>query len=79
MTNETTPADPSPAADDVAAHHDDATHMDKHTSLSDDDHGHGGEALGPIDWAKWSYAVAGAIAGVIVLAFFFVALGGLPG
>jgi hypothetical protein len=53
--------------------------MDKHTSLSDDDHGHGGEALGPIDWAKWSYAVAGAIAGVIVLAFFFVALGGLPG
>jgi hypothetical protein len=63
---------------DETSHHDDATHMDNHVSLSDDDHGHDGDALGPIDWGKWAFAIVGAIGGVIVLAFFFVALGGLP-
>jgi hypothetical protein len=63
---------------DETSHHDDATPTDTHVSLSDDDHGHAGEALGPIDWGKWAFAIAGAVGGVIVLAFFFVALGGLP-
>jgi hypothetical protein len=71
------PADPVPVS--TTSHHDDVTHMDKHASLSDDDHGHGGEALGPVDWGKWAFAIAGAIAGVIVLAFFVFALGGIPG
>lgn len=70
------PADPVPAS--ATTDHDPATHMDTHASVSDDDHGHGGEALGPIDWGKWAFAVAGAVAGVVVLAFFLFALGGLP-
>jgi hypothetical protein len=72
----------APPADAVAAqavaHHDAATHMDAHTSLSDDDHGHAEAALGPIDWGVWGYAIVGGIAAVIVLAFFWLALGGLP-
>ena len=51
---------------------------DGHGAAHDDD-GHGGEALGPIDWGLWSYAIVGAIGGVIVIAFFLFALGGLPG
>ena len=67
MTDDTTHADA----------HGSATQTDDHVNL-DVDHAHGGEALGPIDWGKWAYAIAGGIAGVIVLAFFFVALGGVP-
>ena len=47
--------------------------MDAHATLSDDDHGHAEQALGPIDWAAWGYALLGAIAGLLVLLFFFVA------
>lgn len=66
------PADP--IGDDAVAHHDAATHMDRHTALSDDDHGHAVAALGPIDWGKWTYAIVGAAAGVIILFFFYLAL-----
>jgi hypothetical protein len=55
------------------AHHDAVTHMDAHTSLSDDDHGHAGPALGPIDWGAWAYAVLGGAAGLIVVAVFWLA------
>jgi hypothetical protein len=65
---------PADALDGVSAHHDSATHMDKHATLSDDDHGHAESALGPIDWAKWAYAIVGAAAGVVVLVFFYLAL-----
>ena len=58
---------------DPVAHHAD-THMDAHTALSDDDHGHPDAALGPIDWRSWGYAVVGGLAGLIVLYFFWVAL-----
>jgi hypothetical protein len=54
---------------DVAAHGE----VDAH-----DEHGHGASTLGPIDWGTWAYALVGAIGGVIVLAFFVFALGGLP-
>lgn len=59
---------------------DETTHTDDHVAdeHAADEHGHGGEALGPIDWAKWAFAVAGGVAGVIVLAFFVLALGGIP-
>lgn len=67
-----------PIAAEQVAHHDAATHMDAHATLSDDDHGHTGEALGPIDWGKWSYAIVGAVGAVIVIAMFWIALGGLP-
>ena len=63
---------------DEAAHHDPATHMDVHTTLSDDDHGHAESALGPIDWGKWAYAIVGGVCGLVVLAFFAFALGGIP-
>jgi hypothetical protein len=70
------PADP--IGDEAVAHHDAATHMDAHNALSDDDHGHSAVALGPIDWGKWGYAIVGAIGGLIVIAFFIFALGGIP-
>jgi len=53
------------------AHLNAATHMDVHTSLSDGDHGHAEQPLGPIDWQKWAFALAGAISGLIVLLFFY--------
>jgi hypothetical protein len=65
-------------ADEHVAHHDAVTHMDAHTTLSDDDHGHAAVALGPIDWGKWAYAIVGAIGGLIVIAFFIIAVGGIP-
>src|SRR6187200_969522 len=71
------PADP--VAAQAVAHHDAATHMDEHTTLSDDDHGHAESALGPINWAAWGYAVIGGAAGLVVLAFFWLALGGQLG
>jgi hypothetical protein len=74
--------DHNPVAEpDAVAEHDPVTHMDAHTTLSDDDHGHAGMTLGPIDWRAWGLALLGAAAGVLVLAAFAVALasnGGLP-
>ena len=63
------------AADqDGVAEHDPVTHMDAHTALSDDDHGHAEMALGPIDWGAWGVALLGAASGALVLAAFWVAL-----
>jgi len=56
------------AADDAVAHHDPATHMDAHTEVSDDDHGHAQPRLGPIDWRAWGYAVAGVVVALLVVA-----------
>jgi hypothetical protein len=59
---------------DQVAEHDPVTHMDAHTTISDDDHGHAEESLGPIDWRAWGLALVGAAAGLLVLACFAVAL-----
>ena len=70
-------SDAPDAAEDSAAsvaHHDDASHMDAHTALSDDDHGHAEPALGPIDWSAWAYALVGAAAGLVVVALFWLAI-----
>lgn len=69
------PADPlTEGSAATAAHHDAATHMDEHTTLSDDDHGHAEAELGPIDWASWTYALVGVAAALIVVALFAVAI-----
>lgn len=70
-------SDHEPTADpaqDSIAEHDPVTHMDAHTAISDDDHGHAQSSLGPIDWRAWGLAIVGAAAGVIVLACFAVTL-----
>lgn len=59
---------------DAVAEHDPVAHMDTHTTLSDDDHGHSETALGPIDWRAWGLALLGAASGALVLACFWVAL-----
>jgi hypothetical protein len=70
---EQTHTEPSP--EEVAVeHHDAATHMDAHTSISDDDHGHAEAALGPIDWATWLYAAIGAASALAVVILFWVAI-----
>ena len=56
------------------AHHDQGTHMDAHTALSDDDHGHAELPLGPIDWRAWAYALLGGAAGLVVVLLFWVAI-----
>ena len=48
---------------DAVAEHDPQTHMDAHTTISDDDHGHAEVALGPIDWRAWGLALLGAASG----------------
>lgn len=62
------------ADDDAVAEHDPVTHMDGHTAISDDDHGHAEMALGPIDWGAWGLAILGGLSGVVVLAAFWIAL-----
>jgi hypothetical protein len=71
-----TTADPVGA--ESVAHHDTAANVDVHATSGDDEHGHGESALGPIDWGRWGYAILGALAGLIVIAFFIFALGGIP-
>jgi|SRR5215213_1442498 len=76
-----TPAVPHPAdADaieegDAVAHHGATTHMDAHTALSDDDHGHTEPRLGPIDWLSWGYAIVGVAAGLLVVVLLWVKAG----
>ena len=60
---------------DELAHHDDATHMDAHSEVSDDDHGHAEPRLGPVDWQAWGYAVAGVASGLLVIALFWLKTG----
>lgn len=67
------PADPVGSNAASASHHAVDSHMDAHTSISDDDHGHAEAALGPIDWSAWGYALVGAAAGLVVIALFFIA------
>ena len=79
MTDEprTEPGHSAPESADSAAsaeHHDGATPRDAHTTLSDDDHGHGEAALGPVDWAVWSYALIGVAAALVVVALFWFAI-----
>ena len=75
--------EPQPQSDQVVdevvdpstdGYHEAPTHMDAHTALSDDDHGHGDEALGPIDWGAWSVALLGGAAALVVVALFWVAV-----
>jgi hypothetical protein len=42
-----------------------ADHGDSH---GHDDHAHGGEALGPIDWPMWGVGILGVIVALIVTA-----------
>lgn len=43
------------------------------------EHGHAGEALGPIDWSAWGAGVAGVIVGLAVAGCFVLATWALPG
>lgn len=53
---------------------DPATHTNLHTQISEDDPGHAEAALGPIDWSAWFFAGVGVVAGLVVLAAFWLAL-----
>jgi len=55
--------------DSTTAHHADA-HDGGH-----DEHGHGADTLGPIDWRMWGVGVLGVIAALIVTAGFVAATG----
>ena len=59
---------------DAVTEHDLVTHMDAHTAISDDDHGHAEGSLGPIDWRAWGVAILGGASGVMVLAGFWIAV-----
>jgi hypothetical protein len=61
--------------EDAIAEHATDSHMDAHTAISDDDHGHAEGTLGPIDWGAWGLAILGGASGVLVLAGFWLALG----
>jgi hypothetical protein len=69
LTDHTAPTD-----HDAVAEHDPVSHMDAHTALSDDDHGHAENALGPIDWRAWGLALLGAATGLVVLMCMWLAL-----
>jgi hypothetical protein len=65
-------AHPAPGADAVT-HHDADAHMDAHTTISDDDHGHAEPRVGPVDWTAWGYAAIGTAAGLLIVALFYLA------
>ena len=50
---------------DTVEHHDDA---------HGDAHGHGGEALGPIDWRAWGAAALGIASAAVVVAVLYVTI-----
>jgi hypothetical protein len=51
---------------------------DQHTTDADHDaHAHDEPALGPIDWGAWTYATLGVAAGVVIVALFWFASGGV--
>jgi hypothetical protein len=59
------------AASDAAGTHDaTAGHGDGH---GHDDHGHGGDTLGPFDWKMWGIGILGVIVAGIVTAGFVAA------
>ena len=60
----------APGHDGAVAHHELTDHGDDH---GHDDHAHGGEALGPIDLAKWGAGVLGIVAGLLIAACFMLA------
>lgn len=68
------PSSDEPDSATSVEHHDTTTHMDAHTAISDDDHGHTEAALGPIDWGAWGYALLGAGAALVVVVMFWVAI-----
>jgi sugar phosphate isomerase/epimerase len=39
-----------------------------------DDHAHVEPRLGPIDWPAWTYALVGAVLGLLVIATFYIAI-----
>ena len=53
--------------------------MDAHATLNDNDHAHAEPRVGPIDWPAWGFALIGVLAGLLVVALFFVAVGGQLG
>jgi hypothetical protein len=71
VTDHTPETEHAANADEIA-HHDPATHMDAHASISDDDHGHAEPRLGPIDWRAWLYAAVGFAFGMLVVVAFWV-------
>jgi len=62
----------------AASSHDDVTHaggaQGHHDDAHGDDHGHGGEALGPIDWRAWGAMVLGLALGVVVVGVLMVSI-----
>ena len=63
--------DPHGSAHEVAgAHGSTAYHGDGH---GHDDHGHGGDTLGPADWTMWTVGVVGVVIAILVTAAFFLA------
>lgn len=58
---------------DAVTRHDAASHMDAHTALSDDDHGHAEPRVGAVDWTAWGYAAIGTAAGLLIVALFYLA------
>ena len=67
----------TPASGEAAtgpdAHGSHAGHDDD--AYDHEDHGHGGMALGPIDWPMWGVGVLGVLVALIVTAGFVVATG----
>jgi len=81
MSDTNPPADH--AGDQVADRHG-ASHVvaGEHGSTADhgdghghDDHAHGQDALGPVDWPMWGVGVLGVIVGLVVAAGFSIASG----
>ena len=64
--------------DDHAASIHDAPHdggaQGHHADAHGDDHGHGGEALGPIDVKAWGAAILGIAGGLLVAGALFVSM-----
>ena len=62
----------------AASSHDSVAHTGgaegHHEDAHADDHGHGGEALGPIDWRAWGAMVLGLALGAVVLGVFYTAI-----
>ena len=62
----------------AASSHDAVTHaggaQGHHDDAHGDEHGHGGEALGPIDWQAWGAAALGIASAAVIIGVLYVTI-----
>jgi hypothetical protein len=69
----------TPDHDEAQVHDEPHAAGDGGADTEHDDHGHAGEALGPIDWPQWAAGILGVAIGIVIAAGFALSTGAVGG